>query len=308
VGWTEWNGKYRDCVRAYWKGEDSQIGELAARLTGSSDLYQDDGRRPYASINFITAHDGFTLHDLVSYNDKHNDANGEENKDGDNNNHSWNCGAEGPTDDEGVNALRRRQQRNFLVTLFLSQGVPMLCGGDEYGRTQQGNNNAYCQDNEISWFSWQRKPEEEAQTDFTARLIALRREHPIFRRPKFFQGREVRGAGVKDIMWLNAGGQEMSEEEWGTHFVKTLGVLLCGDVLDVRDWHGEPITDDTFLILFNASHEAITFVLPNHAAKRWAIVLNTADERGFIVPQPKRGAGKKLSLVGRSIVLLRRVT
>jgi len=307
VGWAEWNGKYRDCVRSYWKGDDSQVGELAARLTGSSDLYQSDGRRPYASINFVTAHDGFTLHDLVSYNDKHNDANREENKDGDNSNQSWNCGAEGPTDDEAVNAVRRRQKRNFLATLFLSQGVPMLCGGDEYGRSQQGNNNAYCQDNETSWLSWQRKPEEDSQTEFTARLIAFRREHPIFRRPKFFQGREVRGAGVKDLVWLNPAGNEMSDEEWGTSFVKTLGVLLCGDTLDVRDWRDQPITDETFLMLLNASHEAIDFTLPNQAAQRWGLVLDTADERGFVEPGAEHPAGEKLSLSGRSFVLLRRI-
>ncbi len=306
VGWAEWNGKYRDCVRAYWKGDDSQVGELAARLTGSSDLYQDDGRRPYASVNFIIAHDGFTLQDLVSYNDKRNDANGEENKDGDNNNHSWNCGAEGPTGDDAVLSLRRRQKRNFLATLLLSQGVPMICGGDEYGRTQQGNNNAYCQDNELSWLSWDRQPAEEEQTDFTARLIALRRDHPIFRRPKFFLGREVRGAGVKDLVWLNPGGNEMNDDEWGTHFVKTLGVMLCGDALDVRDWHGSPITDDTFLMLLNAAPEKVDFVLPSQAAKGWAIVFDTADEQGFFNPPPDHEAGKTLTLSERSFVLLRR--
>jgi glycogen operon protein len=307
VGWAEWNGKYRDCVRAYWKGDDSQVGELAARLTGSSDLYQDDGRRPYASINFLVAHDGFTLHDLVSCNEEHNEANGENNNDGDSHSLSWNCGAEGPTDDETVNALRRRQQRNFLATLFLSQGVPMLCGGDEYGRTQQGNNNAYCQDNEISWFAWKRTPEQEAQTEFTARLIALRREHPIFRRPKFFQGREVRGKGVKDIMWLNPGGGEMSDEEWGTHFVKTLGVLLSGDTPDVRDWHGRPVKDDTFLLLFNAAHDPIDFTLPARPSQRWVTVIDTSDERGFPDPSPELAAGEKLPLRERSFVLMRRV-
>jgi glycogen operon protein len=307
VGWAEWNGKYRDCVRAYWKGEDSQVGELAARITGSSDLYQSDGRRPYASINFLIAHDGFTLQDLVSYNDKHNEANGEEGKDGDNNNHSWNCGAEGVTEDAAVNELRRRQKRNLLATLFLSQGVPMLCGGDEYGRSQKGNNNAYCQDNELSWFGWERTAEEESQLEFTARLIALRREHPIFRRPKFFQGREVRGAGVKDIMWLNPGGQEMGDEEWGTHFVKTLGVLLSGDSLDVRDWKGAPITDDTFLLLLSAAHEAVEFTLPNHAAQRWARVLDTSEELGFLDPPTEHESDAKLRLCGRSLVLLRRI-
>ncbi len=307
VGWTEWNGKYRDCVRAYWKGDDSQVGELAARLTGSSDLYENDGRRPYASVNFLTAHDGFTLHDLVSYNDKHNEANGEENRDGDSHNRSWNCGAEGPTDDEGVNALRRRQKRNFLCTLFLSQGVPMLCGGDEYGRTQQGNNNAYCQDNEISWFKWDRTPEEEAQTDFVSRLIRLRRDHPVFRRPKFFQGREVRGAGIKDINWLNPTGREMGDEEWGTHFVKTLGVLLCGETMDVRNWEGEPVKDETFLMLFNASHEPVEFTLPNTVTHRWAVVIDTTDERGFPEPQPEHEAGTQFHLRERSFVLMRRV-
>ena len=308
VGWAEWNGKYRDCVRAYWKGDDAQVGELAARLTGSSDLYQSDGRRPYASINFLIAHDGYTLHDLVSYNDKHNEANGEKNQDGDNNNHSWNCGAEGPTGDEKVNALRRRQQRNLLATLFLSQGVPMLCGGDEFARTQDGNNNAYCQDNALSWFRWERTPEEEAQAEFTARLIAFRHAHPIFRRPKFFQGREVRGAEVKDIMWLNPAGREMGDEEWGTSFVKTLGVLLDGETPDVRDWHGTPITDDTFLLLLNASHEPVNFTLPRRAAKRWETVLDTTDERGFPEPRPGYAAGKKLALAGRSLTLLRRAS
>ena len=304
IGWAEWNGKYRDCVRAYWKGEDSQVGELAARLTGSSDLYQNDGRRPYASINFLTAHDGFTLHDLVSFNAKRNAANGEENNDGESNNHSWNCGEEGPTTDAAVNALRRRQKRNLLATLFLSQGVPMLCGGDEYGRTQQGNNNAYCQDNVISWLKWERSPEEDAQTEFTARLIAFRHKHPIFRRPKFFQGREVRGAGVKDVMWLNPEGQEMTDEQWGTSFVKTLGMLLSGKALDVRDWHGKPIADDTFLLLLNASHESVEFTLPNHAAQRWAVVLDTTDELGFLTPQPQHTAGKRFPLTARSLVLL----
>jgi isoamylase len=307
-GWAEWNGKYRDCVRAYWKGDDSQVGELAARLTGSSDLYQDDGRRPYASINFITAHDGFTLLDVVSYNDKHNEANGENGNDGDNSNHSWNCGAEGPTEDATVNALRRQQQRNFLATLFLSQGVPMLCGGDEYGRTQGGNNNAYCQDNEISWFKWERTPEEERLKKFTARLIALRREHPIFRRPKFFYGRQVRGADVKDIMWLNPSGEEMNDEEWNTHFVKTLGVLLYGDTNDVCDRQGAPIHDDTFLMLINASFEGVDFMLPNHAAQRWGVVLDTTLESGFMEPPSEHDARTNLPLPARSFILLRRLS
>ena len=203
VLWAEWNGKYRDCMRKYWRGDEGTIGEFASRLTGSSDLYHQDGKRPYASINFITAHDGFTLNDLVSYNEKHNEANGEGNQDGDSNNNSWNCGAEGPTESEEINGLRRRQMRNFLATLFLSQGVPMLTGGDEFARTQNGNNNVYCQDTELSWFNWERNATQEAQTAFVIKLIRFRKEHPVFRRPKFFQGRPIRGLGIKDIMWLN---------------------------------------------------------------------------------------------------------
>ena len=308
IGWAEWNGKYRDCIRSYWKGHDSQIAELAGRLTGSSDLYQDDGRRPYASINFIIAHDGFTLHDLVSYNYKHNEANGEDNKDGDNHNHSWNCGAEGPTDDEAVNALRRRQKRNLLATLFLSQGVPMLCGGDEYGRTQRGNNNAYCQDNEISWTVWDRTPDERRQEEFVARLAKLREGHPIFRRPKFFQGRKLRGSDVKDILWLNPGGSEMNDDEWGTHFVKSVGVLLNGDAIDVHDWHGNPIRDDTFLLLLNASHEPVDFVLPGNGGQYWEKVLDTQDESGFVAEGGRTAADEALPLGDRSLVVLRRST
>lgn len=229
-------------------------------------------------------------------------------KTGDNSNRSWNCGAEGPTDDPAVNALGRRQQRNFLATLFLSQGVPMLCGGDEYGRSQQGNNKAYCQDNALSWFRWRRTREELAMTDFTARLIAFRRAHPTFNRTKFFHGRKARGAGVKDIMWLNPSGQQMSDEEWSAPFVKTIGMLLCGDALDVRDWHGQPITDETFLMLLNASHESVAFTLPNSTARQWATVIDTMDERGFPEPQIEFAAGKNLPLEGRAFVLLRRTS
>lgn len=243
----------------------------------------------------------------MSYNDKHNEANGENGNDGDNCNHSWNCGAEGPTEDEAVNALRRRQKRNLLATLMLSQGVPMLCGGDEYGRTQKGNNNAYCQDNEISWLSWKRTPEEVAQMEFTSRLIAFRHEHPIFRRPKFFYGRKVRGADVKDIMWLNPLGQEMNDEEWNTHFVKTLGVLLSGDTLDVRDWHGSPVQDDTFLMLMNASHQPVDFTLPGFGAKRWAALMDTTVESGFLEPAPEYESGATLPLPERSFILMKRL-
>jgi glycogen operon protein len=282
------------------------VGELAARLTGSSDLYQSDGRRPYASINFITAHDGFTLHDLVSYNEKHNEANGEGNRDGDSNNLSWNCGAEGPTEDKEVNALRRRQMRNFLATLMLSQGVPMLCGGDEFGRTQQGNNNAFCQDNEVSWFKWDRTPAEEAQREFAARLIALRRLHPTFRRQKFFHGRKVRGAGVKDIVWLSPSGQEMSDEEWDTSFVKTVGMMLYGDALDLKDWFGEPVTDETFLMLFSASHEPVEFTLPSVPGRPWTMLIDTVDEAGFLDPPPELPVGSVVTMTPRSFILLSR--
>ncbi len=307
VGWAEWNGKYRDCIRSYWKGDDSQIAELAFRLSGSSDLYASDGRRPYASINFVIAHDGFTLADLVSYNDRHNEANGEGNNDGESNNHSWNCGAEGATDDPEIRKLRRRQIRNFLATLFLSQGVPMLCGGDEYGRSQRGNNNAYCQDNEVSWFSWDRTPEQEQQTEFTARLIRLRHEHPIFRRPKFFQGRKLRGSDVKDIMWLNPAGAEMAEEEWGTHFVKTLGLMLNGDTIDVRDWHGNPIRDDTFLLLFNAAHDKVSFRLPGEPDRSWSVLIDTCDEKGFLEQERTVPGGESIELCERSLLLLCRL-
>jgi isoamylase len=282
VLWAEWNGKYRDSVRSYWKGDEGQVGEIAYRLTGSSDLYQWNGKRPQASINFVTAHDGYTLADLVSYNEKHNGANGENNQDGDNNNKSWNCGAEGPTQDPEINALRRRQQRNFLCTLFLSQGVPMLCGGDECGRTQQGNNNAYCQDNEISWTKWVWDEHAERLNHFTSRLIKLRHEHPIFRRPKFFQGRKIRGSGIKDIMWFNPGGTEMEDEEWNTAFVRTLGVMLSGDTIDVRDFYGRPIQDDTFLMLLNAHHETVNFVLPGQEEFRWELIVDTCLEEGFL--------------------------
>src|SRR4051812_27746451 len=237
MGGVEW--KVRDEVRRFWKGDEGRIGEIAYRLTGSPDLYQHSGRRPYASINFITAHDGFTLNDLVSYNDKHNEANGEENRDGDNNNNSWNCGAEGPTDDPEINELRRRQRRNFLTTLFLSQGVPMLLGGDEFARTQNGNNNTYCQDNELNWFSWEHNDEQKEQLEFTRKLIRLRHDHPVFRRPKFFQGRRIRGSDICDVMLFNPGGNEMTDEEWGLPFVRGIEGLLGGVPVDVIRLAGE---------------------------------------------------------------------
>ncbi len=307
VLWAEWNGRYRDTVRSYWKGGDSLVGEFAFRLSGSSDLYQMSGKKPYASINFITAHDGFTLNDLVSYNEKHNEANGEGNRDGDNNNHSWNCGVEGPTDDPKIIALRERQRRNYLATLFLSQGVPMLLAGDEFGRSQGGNNNAYCQDNEISWLSWERDQGAQSLLSFTRGLIQFRAEHPVLRRPKFFQGRKIRGQEVKDIMWFNPGGTEMTDEEWNSHFVRCLGMLLSGKTIDVRDERGEPIIDDTLLVLFNAHHAAQRFVLPGQHEVRWSLLLDTAEDAGWIGDGRVFQAGQALKLVDRSLCVLKLV-
>jgi len=305
VLWAEWNGKYRDEVRRFWKGDEGRIGEMAYRLTGSPDLYQTTGRRPYASINFITAHDGFTLNDLVSYNEKHNEANGENNNDGDNNNHSWNCGAEGPTDDPKINRLRARQRRNFLTTLFLSQGVPMLCGGDEWGRTQKGNNNAYCQDNEISWLNWERDEKQNALLEFTKKLIRLRREHPVFRRPKFFQGRRIHGSDIRDVMWFNEGGNEMSDEEWASPLVRCLEMLLSGDTVDVLNFQGEPIRDETFLLLLNGYHEPILFVLPGEEHVEWELILDTVDEEGFLREPRKFASGDDVEVSARAAYLLK---
>jgi glycogen operon protein len=271
AGWAEWNDKYRDTVRAYWKGDGGLIGEFARRFTGSSDLYSRNGRRPYASINFVAAHDGFTLNDLVSYNDKHNDANQEGNRDGHNHNLSWNCGAEGPTDDADTLALRERQKRNLLATVLLSQGVPMLLAGDEIGRTQQGNNNAYCQDNEISWLDWDLDRRDRRLFEFTRCLIALRRSHAVFRRRNFFQGRPLRGRDVKDIVWLRPDGEEMTDEEWDQHFARSLGVYVAGEGLTEIDGRGRLIVDDNFLLLFNAHHETLTFTLPALGAARCAV-------------------------------------
>jgi glycogen operon protein len=305
--WSEWNGKYRDCVRSYWKGDCGTLGEFAYRLTGSADLYENDGRRPYASINLITAHDGFTLNDCVSYNEKHNELNQENNQDGHNDNRSWNCGVEGPTEDETINALRRRQLRNFLTTLFLSQGCPMLVGGDEFGRTQHGNNNAYCHDDDLSWFKWEFLPWQEELLAFTAKIIRLRKDHPTFRRPKFYQGRRIRGAGVKDLMWFDVDGTEMTEENWSSGFALCLGVMMSGDTMDVKDSHGEPIHDDTFLLLFNAFHEARPFTLPGKQAVGWELLINTALETGFL-PEPQAiPAGDDLHVIERSMCVLRLV-
>ena len=307
--WAEWNGKYRDAIRSFWKGDEGRIGEVAYRLTGSPDLYQHDGRRPYASINFVTSHDGFTLTDLVSYDHKHNEANGEKNSDGDNNNYSWNHGVEGPTDDRKINTLRERQRRNFLVTLFISQGVPMLCGGDEFGRTQKGNNNAYCQDNEISWLNWQQRDEKQkALLEFTRKMIQLRHDHPVFRRPKFFQGRRIRGSEIKDVMWFNPGGNEMSDEEWSSPFARCLGMLLSGDTIDVLSFTGEPIRDDTFLFLVNAHYEPIPFLLPGQEHLEWQLILDTATDEGFLAEPKRFASGDDVPVVDHGACLLKLIS
>ena len=306
AGWAEWNGKYRDTIRRYWKGDGGQVAELAFRLSGSSDLYEGGGRRPHASINFVTAHDGFTLHDLVSYNQKRNEANGEENRDGTNDNLSWNCGVEGPTLKPSILALRERQKRNMLATLLFSQGVPMLCGGDEMGRTQHGNNNAYCQDNEISWVDWNLSKPQQALLDFTRSLIALRQLHPVFRRRRFFQGRRIRGAEVKDLSWMRPDGKEMTDEDWAKGYVRCLGVRLAGHAIEEKDPKGRPLLDETYLILLNAHHEPRPFTLPAH--KRgvlWQPVLDTAVSHpdGKLVTILR--GGTRYDLEARSLAVLR---
>ena len=300
VLWAEWNGKYRDTARRFWKGDSGQLSDFGYRLTGSSDLYQHDGRRPYASINFITAHDGFTLRDLVSYNEKHNQANGEDNRDGTDDNNSWNMGAEGPTDDPAIKAAREQQIRNLLATLLLSQGVPMISGGDEIGRTQQGNNNAYCQDNPTSWYDWTPTPEKESLLDFTSRLIALRRAHPNLRRRKFFQGEEVRSS--QDISWYGTNGKELDSEAWGAPWGRSLGMMLNGKTLNTTDRLGNPVVDVTFLLLLNANHEAVDFVLPPPPAEgQWKCLLSTSRLGS---PFKSSVGRKKMKLKGRSLILL----
>jgi glycogen operon protein len=303
VGWTEWNGKYRDTVRRFWKGDGGVASELATRLAGSSDLYSHSGRRPYASINFVTSHDGFTLNDLVSYNDKHNEANLEKNQDGDNNNLSWNCGAEGPTDNPEILSLRERQKRNFLATLLLSQGVPMLCGGDEFGRTQQGNNNAYCQDNVLSWLHWDWTPKQKDLVEFTRYVIELRKEQPVLRRRKFFQGRSIRGAGVKDIAWYEPRGREMTDKAWDDQLARCLGVLLNGNTLDEIDERGEPVVGDTLFLMFNAHYDPILFRLPTkRPGEKWERLLDTADEQ---IKAGLLARDHTYKIRGRSVVVLR---
>jgi isoamylase len=303
--WLEWNGKYRDCVRDYWRGEDQTLGEFAYRFTGSSDLYEMTGRKPYASINFVTAHDGFTLNDLVSYNEKHNEANGEESRDGESHNRSWNCGAEGPTEDPEVNKLRDRQKRNFLATLFLSQGIPMLLGGDEIGRTQNGNNNGYCQDNEISWFDWESADKD--LLEFTRRLIQLRKEHPVFHRRRWFQGRPIHGAQVTDIGWFTPDGLEMTQEDWNGGFAKALGIFLNGEGIQSPDSRGERVVDESFYVLFNAHHEPLQFTLPKRDwGEEWVVALDTTRSTPEAEKQPQK-AGQEVSVESRSLKVLRRV-
>ena len=304
VGWAEWNDRYRDAVRSYWKGDGGLMGELAYRITGSSDLYARSGRRPYASVNFVTAHDGFTLQDLVSYNQKHNEANGEDNRDGTDNNRSWNCGVEGPSDDPEIRALRAQQKRNFLATLFLSQGVPMMLAGDAIGHTQQGNNNAYCQDNEISWIDWSPEAVDRGLLSFAQKIITLRKSHPVFRRRNFFQGRAIKGAGVKDILWLRPDGKEMTDDEWNRESTKTLGVFLSGEGLDEVDERGQPLRDNNFLMLMNAHFEDMPFQLPTVASGMcWAAVVDTSCQTAR-QPAVLYEAGSSYPLKARSMVVL----
>jgi len=304
--WSEWNGRYRDVVRDYWRGTDQTLDDFATRLTGSSDLYAANGRRPYASVNFITAHDGFTLRDLVSYNEKHNEANLEDNNDGADDNRSWNGGAEGPTDDEGIEQLRSRQQRNFLTTLFLSQGVPMLLGGDEFGRTQHGNNNGYAQDNEISWFDWENM--DDGLRAFVARVIRFRKAHPVFQRRRWFHGRKVRGSGVSDIGWFKPDGEPMSDADWQEGRARTLGVFLNGKAIATPDHRGDLITDDSFYILFNAHYERLTFRLPtNQWGGRWEKVLDTDEPVPDLRQHQEWAAGEEVSIQAYAMMVLRKV-
>jgi isoamylase len=305
AGWAEWNGKYRDTLRRYWKGDGGQVAELAYRLTGSSDLYETSGRRPYASVNFVTAHDGFTLNDLVSYNQKHNEANGEDNRDGTDDNASWNCGVEGPTDDPAIVELRERQKRNMMATLLLSQGVPMICGGDEISRTQRGNNNAYCQDNELSWYDWKLDRNAQALLVFTQRLIGLRQQHPVFHRRLFFQGRKIRGAEVKDLSWIRPDGKEMTDEDWSKGYVRCLGLRLAGDAMVEADTKGRPMEDDTFLVLLNAHHEPLQFTLPAHRRGiRWDLVIDTSVSNGSKGVEMRKG-GESYLVEARCLAVLR---
>ncbi|MFF6778682.1 glycogen debranching protein GlgX [Streptomyces sp. NPDC012637] len=309
--WAEWNGKYRDCVRDLWRGEPRTLAEFASRLTGSSDLYQDDGRRPLASVNFVTCHDGFTLHDLVSYNEKHNEANGEGNRDGESHNRSWNCGAEGDTDDIGIRELRARQTRNFLATLMLSQGVPMLSHGDEFGRSQGGNNNAYCQDSEISWVRWPKPGSEPEATllEFTRAMVRLRRDHPVFRRRRFFHGRPVEGTHdeLTDIAWFTPQGEEMTARDWQAAHARALTVFLNGNAISEPGPQGERISDDSFLLMFNASSQELEFEVPDSHGECWKVVVDTSHPEGMPPEEgPRMAAGERVTLAPLTLTVLRR--
>ncbi|NGY59767.1 glycogen debranching protein GlgX [Lentzea sp. NEAU-D13] len=306
--WTEWNGKFRDTVRDFWRGEPATLGEFASRITGSSDLYQDDGRRPYASINFVTAHDGFTLNDLVSYNEKHNEANGEDNQDGESHNRSWNCGVEGPTDDPEVLALRARQRRNLMATMLLSQGVPMIVNGDEFGRTQHGNNNAYCQDNEVSWVDWSLLETNAELVEFTSALAAFRKAHPVFRRKRFFAGRPIRkGEELRDIAWFTPSGEEMTEQNWEDDFGKSIVIFLNGEGIPDLDARGMRVVDNSFLMAFNGHYEDIQVTLPDlEYGPEWMVVVDTATGQVGNGEKPI-AAGGQLNLTARSLVVLQRV-
>ena len=304
VLWAEWNGKYRDTVRRFWKSDDGQLSDLAYRLTGSSDLYEHNGRRPSASINFVIAHDGFTLNDLVSYNDKHNEANGEDNKDGADDNNSWNLGVEGPTDDPVIVALRERQKRNIIATMLVSQGVPMICGGDEISRTQGGNNNAYCQDDEISWYDWDLSAPRRALLDFTSKLVAFRRAHPNLHRRKFFQDRSIKHENAQDILWLRSDGEEMTEDEWSQGWMKTIGLYLNGRTIADVDELGEPVRDDSFLILMNCHVESVDFTLPKiDGVADWHIVIDT--NAGTVEPEVTLALDHVATLERQSFLMLR---
>jgi isoamylase len=304
VGWAEWNDRYRDTVRSFWKGDGGVLGDLAYRITGSSDLYAHSGRRPYASVNFVTAHDGFTLEDLVSYNEKHNEVNGENNRDGNNDNRSWNCGVEGPSDDPAIQALRAKQKRNLLASLLLSQGVPMMLAGDEIGHTQKGNNNAYCQDNELSWLSWNLLPQDRELLLFAQRIINLRKRHPVFRRRHFFQGRPIKGADVKDVLWLRPDGGEMTEEEWRNSSVHSLGMFLSGQGLDETDERGRKVSDTDFLVLLNPHHQDVAFTLPAfRPTSRWMAWMDTSRENG-LRPAATHDSAATYPLQARSLVVL----
>lgn len=306
VLWAEWNGVYRDTVRSFWRGDEGQVSDLAYRLTGSSDLYEQGGRKPYASINFVTAHDGFTLADLVSFNEKHNEANGDENRDGHENNLSWNCGVEGASDDPSVLALRARQQRNFLATLLLSQGVPMLQAGDESGRTQQGNNNTYCQDNELSWVDWELNESNQGLLEFARFVIRLFHVHPVLRRGKFFQGRWIRGSEIRDLVWFRADGNEMTEEDWANPYARSVALRLAGDAITEVDARGNRIEDDTLLIVLSALNQPMQFTLPQHpSAAKWELLIDTRQPNGRPTRTVPVSCGDSFELEAHSLALFR---